>query len=194
MLFQSLRMSFVMMVMFTLLLGGLYPAIVTGIAYMAFPDEASGSLIKDEKGKVIGSRLIGQEFSGAQYMWGRPSATSPAYNAAASSGSNLGVNAATLQTTVETRIKALRDGDPTQRKSIPVDIVTASASGLDPHISPAAADYQIPRLSKMRGISEETLREVIRKNTEGRTFGILGEPRVNVLQVNLDMDKISKGK
>jgi K+-transporting ATPase ATPase C chain len=161
----------------------LYPLIVTGIAQVAFNHQANGSLIEKD-GKVVGSRLIGQPFSDPKYFWGRPSATSPMpYNGAASSGSNQGPTNPALKEAVEGRIKAL--GGPTP---VPSDLVTASGSGLDPHISPAAAQYQAARIAKVRNLSEEKLRQLVRQHTAGRQLGILGEPRVNVLELNLALD------
>ncbi len=194
MFFQSLRISLVMIGLFGLLLGGLYPATVTAVAALVFPDKAAGSLISTSDGKVQGSSLIGQEFSSPKYFWGRLSATSPAYNAAASSGSNLGVNSSNLIEAVEARIKLLKDADPKNSLPIPVDLVTASGSGLDPHLSPAGLEYQVSRVARLRGISEDKLREIVLNHTEMRAWGILGEPRVNILQLNLDIDSISKGK
>ena len=179
MILQSLRMLLVM----TAITGVVYPLLVTGLAQVLFKDKANGSLIQKD-GKVLGSSLIGQPFSDPKYFWSRPSATSPQpYNGAASSGSNQGPTNPALKDAVTDRIKAL--GGPTP---VPADLVTASGSGLDPHISPAAADYQIPRVSKTRNISEDRLRELVAKHTEGRQLGILGEPRVNVLELNLALD------
>ena len=181
---QSIRA----LVVLTVITGVVYPLLVTGIAQVAFPKQANGSLIEKD-GKVLGSSLIGQPFSDPKYFWSRPSATSPMpYNGGSSSGSNQGPTNPALKEAVEGRVKALRDagGDPS--KPVPVDLVTASGSGLDPHISPAAADYQVGRIAKQRGISEEKIKTLIEKNTEGRTFGFLGEPRVNVLRLNLALD------
>lgn len=176
---QSIRA----LVLFSIVTGVAYPLIVTGIAQVAFPDKANGSLIH-QNGKIVGSRLIGQPFSDPKYFWGRPSATSPMpYNAASSSGSNLGPTNPALKDAVADRIKALGGATP-----VPADLVTASGSGLDPDISPAAAEYQIPRISKTRNIPEERLRELVRAHTEGRQLGVLGEPRVNVLELNLALD------
>ncbi|HEY8067671.1 MAG TPA: potassium-transporting ATPase subunit KdpC [Burkholderiales bacterium] len=186
MILQSIRM----LVFMTVLTGVAYPLLVTGIAQIVFPAEANGSLIF-EKGKISGSRLIGQPFSDPKYFWSRPSATSPMpYNGASSSGSNQGPTNPALKEAVEGRVKTLRDagGDPS--KPVPVDLVTASGSGLDPHISPAAATYQAGRIAKQRGIAEEKIRTLIEKNTEGRSFGFLGEPRVNVLELNLALDAL----
>jgi len=186
MILQSIRMLLFM----TVLTGVAYPLLVTGIAQAVFPGQANGSLIEKD-GKVLGSSLIGQPFSDAKYFWSRPSATSPMpYNGGSSSGSNQGPTNPVLKEAVEGRVKALRDagGDPS--KPVPVDLVTASGSGLDPHISPAAAEYQIARVAKVRGIAESKLREIVAMHTEGRTFGFLGEPRVNVLKLNLALDAL----
>jgi K+-transporting ATPase ATPase C chain len=183
--FQQLRPAIVLLVLLTLLTGVAYPAVVTGLAQLLFPKQANGSLIQRE-GQTIGSQLIGQTYSDPGYFWGRPSATSPvAYNAAASSGSNLGPLNPALTAAVETRIAALKSSDPDNRLPIPVDLVTASASGLDPHLSPAAAEYQVARVARQRGLSESAVRELVRKHTSGRQLGFLGEPRVNVLELNL---------
>ena len=183
MIFQSIRVLLV----FTLITGIAYPLVVTGIAQLAFKDPANGSLILRD-GKVVGSRLIGQAFSDAKYFWTRPSATSPMpYNGASSSGSNLGPTNPALKEAVESRIANLGGQTP-----VPADLVTASASGLDPHISPAAAEYQIPRISKARGIQEDRLRKLVQKYTESRQLGVLGEPRVNVLELNLALDGAGK--
>src|SRR5258705_207885 len=180
---QSIRALLV----FTLITGVVYPLVVTGIAQVAFKDQANGSLIL-QGGKVVGSSLIGQAFSDPKYFWSRPSATSPMpYNGASSSGSNQGPTNPALTQAVESRIKDLGGQTP-----VPGDLVTASASGLDPHISPAAAEYQIERISKARGIPEGRLRELVHKYTEGRQLGVLGEPRVNVLELNLALDAAAK--
>lgn len=184
MILQSLRMLIVM----TLITGLAYPLLVTGIAQVAFKDQANGSLIV-EGGKVRGSSLIGQPFSDPKYFWGRPSATSPMpYNGAASSGSNQGPTNPALKGAVEERIKALGS----DARPVPVDLVTASGSGLDPHISPAAADYQVDRVSKARGIAASELKTLVEKHTQDRQWGVLGEPRVNVLELNLALDTASR--
>jgi potassium-transporting ATPase KdpC subunit len=185
---QSLRMLLVM----TVITGVAYPLLVTGIAQALFADRANGSLIV-EGGKARGSALIGQPFSDAKHFWSRASATSPmSYNAGSSSGSNQGPTNPALKEAVAGRVKALRDAGGDAAKSVPVDLVTASGSGLDPHISPAAAEYQVARVAKARGRGEESLRALVAKHTEGRQFGILGEPRVNVLTLNLALETASR--
>jgi K+-transporting ATPase ATPase C chain len=170
-------------------MGGVYPAVVTAIGKVAFPAQAEGSLIRDDQGHAIGSRLIGQNFDKPQYVWGRLSATSPGpYNAGASSGSNFGVNNPALLDAVKGRLKALHDADPDNTKPVPVDLVTASGSGLDPEISPAAAYYQAARVARARHMSVDSVNTQIAASTKGRTFGVLGEPRVNVLELNLRLD------
>ncbi len=171
----------------TLLTGVAYPALVTGISQVLFKNQANGSLIF-KNGKPIGSKLIGQLFDDPKYLWSRPSATSPAYNASSSSGSNYGPMNPNYLKAVEARMKALKVADPGNAAPIPIDLVTASASGLDPHISLAGAYYQVSRISRVRGISENAVKAIIRKNTEGRFLKIIGEPVVNVLKVNLDLD------
>ncbi len=186
---SSLRPAIMSTALLTILFGGLYPALTTAILQFGFHDRAEGSLVKDDKGQVIGSRLIGQAFDKPQYMWGRLSATGTApYNAGASSGSNFGVNNPALLDAVKGRIKALHDADPANTQPIPVDLVTASASGLDPEISPAAAYYQVHRIAAARHISDDSVRAAINSSTHGRDLGVLGETRVNVLEVNLRLD------
>jgi K+-transporting ATPase ATPase C chain len=181
---QSIRALIVL----TLITGVLYPLLVTGIAQVAFPKQANGSLIEKD-GKVLGSSLIGQPFSDPKYFWSRASATSPMpYNGGSSSGSNQGPTNPALKEAVEGRVKALRDAGGDPAKPVPVDLVTASGSGLDPHISPAAADYQAARVAKVRGLPEAKVRELVAQSTEGRQLGFLGEPRVNVLRLNLALD------
>lgn len=183
-----LRGNLLLFVFLTLLVGSIYPALSTVLVQAAFPTQAQGSLIT-KNGKVLGSKLIGQNFSDPKYFWGRLSATSPTpYNAAASSGSNLGAANPALQDNVKARIEALKAADPANTRPIPVDLVTASGSGLDPHISPAAAEYQLARVAKTRGISESSLRDALKRHTTARQFGVLGEPTVNVLMLNLDLD------
>ena len=191
----QLRPALVALGLFTVLTGVLYPLVVTGLAQALLPGPANGSLMV-RNGHVVGSALIGQPFDDPKYFWGRPSATSPApytaFNAetlTGSSGSNYGpLNPAWLDA-VQGRIKALQEADPGNPAPIPVDLVTASASGLDPHVSPAAAAYQVRRVARARRLSEEAVRQVVAQHTEGRTLGLLGEPRVNVLAVNLALDQ-----
>lgn len=183
-----LRPALSLFVVLTLVTGIAYPFAVAGIGKLAFPEQAAGSLIVKD-GKAVGSTLIGQNFSEPKYFWGRLSATGPqANNASASSGSNLGPLNPALQDAVKGRIDALRAADPANQAPVPVDLVTASASGLDPQISPAAAEYQIDRVAQARKLDPKALRVIVAKHTEGRQFGILGEPRVNVLALNLDLD------
>jgi K+-transporting ATPase ATPase C chain len=183
-----LRPALILLVVLTVLTGVIYPAIVTGIAQLVFPRQANGSLIVED-GKVVGSALIGQPFDDPKYFWGRPSATSPfGYNAASSSGSNLSPTNPALIKSVQERVDALRAADPGNTAPVPVDLVTASGSGLDPHISPAAALYQVNRVAKARRLEPAAVRELVERHTEGRQFGFLGEPRVNVLVLNLALD------
>ena len=184
-----IRPAVVSLLAFTLVTGAVYPLVVTGIGQLLFPARANGSLI-ERSGKPIGSELIGQTFSDPKYFWGRASATSPyPYNAAASSGSNQGPLNPALTDAVSTRIKALKDADPDNKLPIPVDLVTASGSGLDPHISPAAAEYQVARVATARGVAPEQIRALVQQHTAGRQLGLLGEPRVNVLMLNLALDQ-----
>ncbi|WP_367848037.1 potassium-transporting ATPase subunit KdpC [Rhodoferax sp. WC2427] len=183
-----LRPTLAVFTALTLLTGVVYPLVVTGVGQAAFPKEAAGSLILRD-GKPVGSGLIGQNFSDPRHFWGRPSATGPQpYNAAASSGSNQGPLNPALTDAVKGRIQALRDADPGNTTPVPVDLVTASASGLDPHTSPAAALYQIPRVAKARGVDAAKLQALVAQHTEPPLFGFLGEPRVNVLRLNLALD------
>jgi K+-transporting ATPase ATPase C chain len=178
----------VSLLLFTAVTGVAYPLLVTVIAQVVFPHQANGSLIV-LGGKPLGSTLIGQAFDDPKYFWGRPSATTPfPYNAAASSGSNQGPTSPALRDAVRARIDALRAADPRNAAPVPVDLVTASASGLDPHISPAAALYQTARVAKARNLPPETVRQMVERHTEGRVWGFLGEPRVNVLELNLALD------
>jgi K+-transporting ATPase ATPase C chain len=187
---QHLRPSIIALLVFTVLTGLLYPAAVTVVARIIFPAQANGSFIA-RNGSPVGSTLIGQPFDDPKYFWSRPSATSPVpYNAAGSSGSNLGPTSKALREAVTKRIAALRAADPKATGPVPVDLVTASASGLDPHISPAAAEYQVRRVARARGLGEETVRGLIRTFTDGRQFGVLGEPRVRVLELNLALDRV----
>lgn len=185
---QQLRSAFRILLALTILTGVVYPAIVTAIAQLAFPRQANGSLLY-EGTNAVGSELIGQSFSKPEYFWGRLSATGPTpYNAASSSGSNYGPLHTALREAAETRIAALRKHGPTPA-DVPVDLVTASGSGLDPHISIAAAEFQAPRVAALRKMSEGGVRELIRQHTERRQLGVLGEPRVNVLRLNLAIDQ-----
>jgi len=186
---KSLRTAVMLILAFTVLTGIAYPLVVTGIAQALFHDRAEGSLIV-EGGRVRGSALIGQSFSDPRHFWGRLSATSPApYNAANSSGSNLGPLNPALVDAAKARIAALRAADPQAALPVPVDLVTRSGSGLDPGISPAAAEYQVARVARARGMSADAVRALVRAHTEGRQLGILGEPRVNVLGLNLALDR-----
>jgi len=196
-MFRELRAAAVMLLVLSIITGIAYPLVVTGIAQVAFPAKANGSLI-DAGGKpaqdgagAVGSDLIGQPFADPKHFWSRPSATSPyPYNASASSGSNLGPLNPALTDTVTARIKALRDADPGNTAPVPVDLVTASASGLDPDISPAAAEFQVARVARSRGLDPQRVRALVAQATEGRQFGFLGEPRVNVLRLNLALDAL----
>lgn len=188
-MFGQLLPALRMLVVLSVLTGVAYPYLVTGIAQVAFPRAANGSLIPGG-GKILGSMLIGQPFDDPKYFWSRPSATLPQpYNGGASSGSNQGTRNPVLADAVKARIKALRDADPGHETAVPVDLVTASGSGLDPHISVAAAEFQMARVAKSRGLQVEHVRALIADSTQGRTFGILGEPRVNVLALNLALDR-----
>jgi potassium-transporting ATPase KdpC subunit len=189
MLAQVIRPAVVFMVVMTILTGVIYPLVVTGIAQVVFHDQANGSLIY-EGDKLVGSALIGQPFDDPKFFWSRPSATGPfPYNAAASSGSNLGAIEPNLTGAFKTRVDALKQADPGNEKPIPVDLITASGSGLDTHITPAAAEYQVSRVAKVRGMDEDAVRKLVAKHTERRTLGLLGEERVNVVTLNLDLDK-----
>jgi K+-transporting ATPase ATPase C chain len=181
----QLRPAFFMLLIFTLITGVIYPLVVTGITQVVFPSQANGSLIMAD-GKPAGSELIGQQFDDPKYFWGRPSAAG--YNAASSSGSNYGPLNPALVDSVQARIDALKAADPNNTLPIPVDLVTASGSGLDPHISVASALYQLHRVASARGLSEADVQSLVEQYTEGRQFGFLGEPRVNVLKLNLVLD------
>ena len=185
---RELKPAFLMLIVFTVLTGLVYPFVVTGIGQVLFPRQANGSLIERD-GKAVGSELIGQPFSSPKYFWSRPSATSPyPYNAASSSGSNLGPTNPALTDAVAGRVKALRDADPDNKAPVPVDLVTTSGSGLDPHISLAAAEYQVNRVARARSLDPAKVRELVAQSTQGRQLGFLGEPRVNVLELNLALD------
>jgi K+-transporting ATPase ATPase C chain len=193
----QLRPAVVLLALLTFITGVIYPLVVTGIAQVVFPNQANGSLIIQD-GKAVGSELIGQQFDDPKYFWGRLSATGTfAYNAfnadnlTGSSGSNYGPLNPALLDAVQARVDALQAADPGNTAPIPVDLVTASASGLDPDISPAAALYQVSRVARERGLSEEQVQQLVERHTEGRQFGFLGEPRVNVLKLNLALDKLS---
>jgi K+-transporting ATPase ATPase C chain len=187
---SQLRTALVLFLLFTVITGVLYPALITLIAQGVFPHQANGSVIV-QGDKVVGSELIGQHFDERKYFWSRPSATSSStfeYDASSSTGSNLGPTNPDLHKAIEERVAALRQAHPDQTGPIPVDLVTASASGLDPHISRAAADYQAKRVADSRGMTLNQVRDLIAAHTEGRSFGVLGEPRVNVLKLNLTLD------
>ncbi|MGA2820628.1 MAG: potassium-transporting ATPase subunit KdpC [Anaerolineales bacterium] len=187
---EHLKPAIVLLVLLSVLLGIVYPLAVTGIAQVVFPSQANGSLLLDQ-GRVVGSQLIGQPFDAPPYFWGRLSATSPfPDNAASSSGSNLGPSNPDLVKEVQGRIDDLKKVDPGNSLPIPVDLVTSSGSGLDPDISVAAALYQVPRVARVRGLSEQVVRTLVEHHVEGRQFGILGEPRVDVLELNLALDAL----
>ncbi len=186
----QLRPALTIFVLLTIITGVIYPLVVMGIAQIAFPHQANGSLITTKDGIAIGSELIGQQFDDPSYFWGRPSAAREAYNAAASSGSNYGPMNPALLDMVQARIDALKAADPNNTLPIPVDLVTASGSGLDPHISVASALYQVHRVATARGLDEAEVVALVNRYTEGRQFGIFGEPRVNVLLLNLALDGI----
>ena len=186
------RRALVLLIAITVLVGIVYPLFIFGIGQAFFHQKADGSLITSG-GKIAGSALIGQPFSDPGYFWSRPSATSPfPYNGGASSGSNLGPTNPELLTAIADRIAALRAADPGNTAAVPIDLVTASGSGLDPHISPAAAEYQVPRVARARSVSNDAVRALVQKYTKGRQLGFLGEPRVNVLELNLALDELQK--
>ncbi|HJW23467.1 MAG TPA: potassium-transporting ATPase subunit KdpC [Rhodocyclaceae bacterium] len=183
-----IRPAVSLFVLLSAVTGVAYPLVVTGVAKAAFPEQAGGSLIVKE-GKPVGSSLIGQNFTDLKHFWGRPSPTSPQpYNGAASSGSNQGPLNPALADAVKGRVEALRAAEPGNTRPVPADLVTASASGLDPHISPDAAEYQLPRVARERHMAEADLRTLVRQHTEDRQWGVFGEPRVNVLKLNLALD------
>jgi len=189
-MFKQIRIALISTAVLTVLFGLIYPLAITGLAQLLFPKQANGSLIYKD-GKPIGSHLIGQPFDDPKYFWSRLSATSPMpYNGASSSGSNLGPTNPALFKAVQDRIDALHKADPDNKDAIPVDLVTASGSGLDPHITPAAAQYQLKRVARVRGVSESVVQGMIQQHTQGRFLGLLGEPAVNVLELNLDLDDV----
>jgi K+-transporting ATPase ATPase C chain len=191
---KEFRPALILLMALSILTGMLYPALVTGVAKVAFANASDGSLLESD-GRIVGSRLVGQHFSDPKHFWGRPSATSPMpYNAASSGGSNQGPLNPALADAVKERIKSLKSSDPTQTSPIPIDLVTTSASGLDPHISVAAALWQVPRIARERHLSEQEVRTVVNAQTEGRQLGFLGEPRVNVLALNLHLDKAANSR
>jgi len=185
-----LRPALTLFVVLSVITGLVYPLAVTGLAQLAFPQAANGSLILRD-GKPVGSALVGQSFSDPKHFWSRPSATGPmSYNAANSSGSNLGPSSPALAEAVQARIEALRAADPGNTQPVPVDLVTASASGLDPHISRAAADFQVARVARVRGVPEDRVRAIVERHTERPLLGFVGEPRVHVLRLNLALDAL----
>ena len=189
-MFRQLRPVFIVFLLLTVVTGIVYPLLVTGIAQLAFPEKANGSLIRSEGG-YVGSELIGQPFDDPKYFWGRPSATPDfPYNAASSSGSNLGLSNPALAEAVTARVAALQKANPENTSPIPIDLVTSSGSGLDPHLSPAAVFYQVPRVARARGLSEDRVRQLVGRFVEPRQWGFLGEPRVNVLKLNLSLDRL----
>jgi K+-transporting ATPase ATPase C chain len=189
MFLKQLKTSVLALLVLIVGTGLLYPLATTAIGQALFPGAANGSLIYGKDGKPVGSRLIGQPFDDPKYFWSRPSATAPVpYNAAASSGSNLGPTNETLLKAVQDRVDILHKVDPDNKAPIPVDLVTASASGLDPHITPAAAIYQVKRVARLRDLTENDLQKMIQKHTQDRFLGLLGEPAVNVLELNLELD------
>jgi len=187
---KQIKIGLILLVLFTVFTGLIYPIVVTGIAQLFFPWKANGSLV-EQNGKIIGSSLIGQSFNSPNYFWGRPSATSPyPYNAASSSGSNMGPSNPTFLETIKDRVNHLKQSNPKNNNLIPVDLVTASGSGLDPEISPLAAFYQVPRIAQESHISENEIETLINGLIKNRTLGILGEPRINVLELNIALDKL----
>jgi K+-transporting ATPase ATPase C chain len=186
---KDIKPAILLFIIFTIICGGIYPAVVTGVAHALFPKQAAGSFVTDKSGKDLGSTLIGQPFSDAKYFWPRPSATGDfGFNTMASGGSNAGPTNPDYLKTVGDRVKALRDSGVTGQ--VPADLVQASASGLDPHVTPESALLQVPRIAKARGINADQLRKMVSERIEERQFGFLGAPRVNVLVLNLEMDKL----
>ncbi len=191
-LLSLMRPAAMLLLAFSLLTGLLYPLVITGVAQVLFPQQANGSLIRDH-GKVVGSALIGQAFDAPGYFWSRPSVTAPyPYNAGSSGASNLGPLNPALHDAVAARIKALREADPGNTAPVPVDLVTSSGSGLDPHITPAAAYFQVGRVARARGLPAGAVRELVRRQVEAPTFGVLGEARVNVLLLNRALDHLGR--
>jgi K+-transporting ATPase ATPase C chain len=186
-IFAEIRPAILVFLLLSVVTGALYPGVVTLVGQGLFAFQANGSILEQD-GTRVGSALLGQPFSGSGYFWGRPSATGPAYNGGASSGSNQGATNPALLAAVRDRVAAARAADPRGRTPVPVDLVTASGSGLDPHISPAAAEYQVPRVARERGLTEDQVRALVSQYTSGRDLGILGEARVNVLELNLALD------
>lgn len=191
---KQVKTAFLLLVLLSMITGLIYPALVTGLAQLFFPWQANGSFISQGQ-TYSGSLLIGQAFSDPKYFWGRPSATTPfPYNSQSSSGSNLGPSNPDLLNTVKSRIRVLQQVDQDNKKLIPIDLVTASASGLDPEISPLAAFYQVSRIAKIRGISAAKIETLVKNSILHRTFGILGEPRINVLQLNFALDQLTSAE
>jgi potassium-transporting ATPase KdpC subunit len=184
---ERIRVAAIMLLSLTLITGVAYPLLVTGVAQAAFPRQSNGSLI-ERNGAVLGSTLVGQPFDDPKYFWSRPSATTPVYNAQSSGGSNLGPTNPALRDAAKARVDALHAADPDAKDLVPVDLVTSSGSGLDPHISPAAALYQVHRVAKTRALPEETIRELVNRFTEHPFLDLFGEPGVNVLELNLALD------
>jgi K+-transporting ATPase ATPase C chain len=188
---KHLRAAIVMFLSLTVITGVAYPLVVTLVAQIVFPHPANGSLIS-RNGQTVGSEVIGQSFDDRKYFWGRPSAATPPCDPLASTGSNLGPTNPDLLKAVKERVDAIKKAHPEQTSPVPVDLVTASASGIDPHISPAAAEYQVTRVAQARGLRDVDVRRLVAKHTEGQTFGVLGEPRVNVLKLNLALDGVER--
>lgn len=189
-MWTQLRIATLMLIVMTVLTGFVYPMAVTGVAQVVFPKKANGSLIPGPDGKFLGSELIGQPFDNPKYFWGRPSATGPfPYNASSSSGSNLAVGNPAQVDAIKARVAKLRESGIPANQPIPIDLITASGSGLDPHISPEAARIQVPRIARARNLDQSTVGKLVDESVEGRQFGILGEPRVNILRLNLALDR-----